>query len=202
MNFSHESESIGGSLYWNSGSGMCYSGQNNATINCDFTTTGLKEEAKNMIGNSVWYLGSGNNSLKINDLYAYERSTKVHDGYGINWTGKIGIVYPSDYGYATSGGITIDRNACLNSEVSRWSDECKNSNWLSKDEDQWTITSVDYENTDFVYYIYSNDSNGGMNYYGTVSLDWVGVYPTVYLKSNVRLVSGDGSSTSPYVLSF
>ena len=57
LNPGHESESAGGSLYWNSGSGNCYSGSNNATTTCDFTSTGLKEEARNMIGDSLWYLG-------------------------------------------------------------------------------------------------------------------------------------------------
>lgn len=44
LNPEHESESVGGSLYYNSKSGTCYNGQNNATISCDFTSTGIKNE--------------------------------------------------------------------------------------------------------------------------------------------------------------
>ncbi len=34
---------LGQSLYYNSTSGKCYSGQNNATVDCDFTSTGIKK---------------------------------------------------------------------------------------------------------------------------------------------------------------
>lgn len=44
LNPEHESESVGGSLYYNSKSGTCYNGQNNATTSCDFTSTGIKNE--------------------------------------------------------------------------------------------------------------------------------------------------------------
>ena len=195
LNPSHEGESIGGSLYWNSGSGMCYSGQNNATISCDLTTTGLKEEARNMIGNAVWYLGSGNESIIPINLYTYERSTIVHNKYDTSWIGKVGVIYASDYGYATSGGTTIDRNTCFNSQVSGWSDECKKNNWLNKEVQQWTITSRNVSDYS-VHYIYPL---GGMNFYGTVSNSY-DVYPTLYLKSNIKIVSGDGSSSNPYIL--
>ena len=35
---------LGQSLYYNSGSGKCYIGQNNAAINCNFTSTGIKND--------------------------------------------------------------------------------------------------------------------------------------------------------------
>ena len=43
LNPGYESESIGGSLYYNNSSGNCYSSGNNGTEACDFTTTGLKQ---------------------------------------------------------------------------------------------------------------------------------------------------------------
>ncbi len=42
LNSGYDSESVGGSLYWNAGIGECYNGQNNAKGSCDFTSTGLK----------------------------------------------------------------------------------------------------------------------------------------------------------------
>ena len=40
----------GQSLYWNSQSGTCFAGQNNATKACDFTSTGIKNDTtRNMI---------------------------------------------------------------------------------------------------------------------------------------------------------
>ena len=45
---------LGQSLYYNSASGKCYSGQNNATVDCDFTSTGIKNaETRNMIAETT-----------------------------------------------------------------------------------------------------------------------------------------------------
>ena len=51
LNPGFESESVGGSLYYNNSSGNCYYAENNATKACDFTTTGLKTNLKNLVGN-------------------------------------------------------------------------------------------------------------------------------------------------------
>ena len=95
LNPRYESEEIGGSLYWNSSSGTCYSGFGNATTNCDFTTTGLKEEAREMIGDTLWYLGGTSNyTSSTNGLtshfYSYERGTTVYSGRDTSWVGKVG----------------------------------------------------------------------------------------------------------------
>ena len=42
------------SLYYNSSSGTCYSGASNTSTTCDFTNTGLKSEARNMIGDTKY----------------------------------------------------------------------------------------------------------------------------------------------------
>ena len=44
LNPIYESETTGGSLYYNSKSGNCYSGQNNATTACEFTGSGIKND--------------------------------------------------------------------------------------------------------------------------------------------------------------
>ena len=58
LNPGYESETVGGSLYWNNKSGTCYSDENNTTTSCNFTSTGIKDKLKNMIGNAVWNTGS------------------------------------------------------------------------------------------------------------------------------------------------
>ena len=46
---------LGQSLYYNSTSGKCYSGQNNATVDCNFTSTGIKNDTtKNMIAETTY----------------------------------------------------------------------------------------------------------------------------------------------------
>ena len=200
LNPGHESESAGGSLYWNSGSGTCYSGSGNATTNCDFTTTGLKEEARNMIDNTVWYLGgsSTNNDVTALMFYERERGTTVYSGRDTSWVGKVGLMYPSDYGYATSGGSTTDRNACLNKELYNWDSsdfsDCKNNDWIFNSSYQWTITPrASYSNR--VFYM---SSSGFVN--GNHTINTNGVRPVVFLKSNIKIVDGDGSSSNPYIL--
>ena len=201
LNPGHESESVGGSLYWNSGSGECYRGPDNATTACDFTTTGLKEEARNMIGDSLWYLGgtssysSASNGL-ASHFYSYERGTTVYSGRSTSWIGKVGLMYPSDYGYATSGGSTTNREACLNKELYNWDSsdfsDCKNNDWFNRG--QWTLTTRTSRSRD----VFTVDSPGSLSSYGVRST--LGVYPVVHLKSNIKIVDGDGSSSNPYTL--
>ena len=61
LNPGYESESVGGSLYYNNSSGNCYSGSDdatNATTLCDFTSSGLKTNLKNLVGNTLWNTGT------------------------------------------------------------------------------------------------------------------------------------------------
>ena len=125
-------ESVGGSLYWNSSSGTCYSLWHNQTTNCDFTTTGLKEEAKNMIGDAVWNLGGSStyNDVTASMFYERERGTDVYNGRPTEWIGKIGLIYPSDFGYATGGESAEERTLCLSTALVNWTSSnykyCKN----------------------------------------------------------------------------
>ena len=80
--------------------------------NCDFTSTGLTEEAREMIGSTKWYLGGFGESpsylwVLTSEWYNYERGTKVYSGHSTSWVGKIGLMYLSDYGYETSTKITL-----------------------------------------------------------------------------------------------
>ncbi len=204
LNPGHESESIGGSLYWNSGSGTCYSGSNNGTTTCDFTSTGLKDEAKNMIGDTVWYLGGASNYTSASNgltshFYSYERGTTVYSGRSTSWTGKVGLMYPSDYGYATSGGTTTDRNSCLNKELYNWDSssysDCKNNDWIFNSAYQWTITPDASRSNG----VFSLNSPGHAYNYTAIRTN-NGVRPVVFLKSSIKIVDGDGSSNNPYIL--
>ena len=205
LNPGHESESVGGSLYWNSGSGNCYSGSNNGTTSCDFTTTGLKEEARNMIGDTLWYLGgtanytSASNGL-TSHFYSYERGTNVYSGRSTSWIGKVGLMYPSDYGYATSGGATTNRNACLNKELYNWNSssfsDCKNNDWLyDSSHIQWALTS----RSSYSHNVFHVNNSGYVNSDGAYNRSY-GARPVVFLKSNITIASGNGSSSQPYIL--
>ena len=179
----------------------------NATLNTnlnsgDYWTNSLSEDAKNMIGDAVWYLGgtsdytSASNGL-TSHWYSYERGTTVYSGRSTSWTGKVGLMYPSDYGYATSGGTTTDRNACLNKELYNWDSvsDCYNNDWIFNSAYQWTITPRASDSYN-VFGLYSS----GYLYNDYASDAYNGVRPVVFLKSSIKIVDGDGSSNNPYIL--
>ena len=190
--------------YWNRTSGECPSGSNGKTTSCDFTSTGLTEEAKSMIGNAKWNLGGVSSESNIasisSSFYTSERGTTVYAGRPTEWIGKIGLMYPSDYGYATSGGSTTNRETCLNTELYNWDgssvSDCKDNDWLyDSSNSQWTITPKS-SNSSGVFFLYraGNVSTYSARSSGTVS-------PALYLSSNVKISGGEGTESSPYQLS-
>ena len=196
--------------YYNRTSGECPYGQNGATTSCDFTSTGLTEDAKSLISNAVWTLGglSGeendpNYSIEANSStwYIYERGTEVYSGRPTKWTGQIGLMYPSDYGYATSGGSIYDRNECLENPLYNWNDidvvleDCYNNNWLEDGVWSWTLTP--WESTSYGIYVTNNRHVDIGFVYGSNYM----VIPVVYLISSVKVTGGDGSSSNPFQLS-
>lgn len=189
--------------YYNRTTGTYYNGSTTAS-NVDFTTTGLKDEAKAMIGDAKWYLGgtadytSSSNGL-ASHWYKYERGTTVYSGRSTNWTGKVGLTYPSDYGYATSGGTTTNRASCLAKELYNWHyssvSDCNNNDWMHKlSRFQWTMTPYS-DSTNSVF----NVIRGGSIY----SISCTGernVWPVVHLKSTVKVIDGTGEQNNPYIL--
>ena len=196
LNPGHESESVGGSLYYDSKSGLCYSTTGNETIICDFTKNGIKNDVtRNMIAETTWNLGGWNTSdIYSNVMYEKERGTTVisnpSDGItrATTWTGKIALPYPSDYGYAT------DLSKCNATLLFYNNTECVNNNWLfniltrnwlltpmlNSSSDAWNIST-----TGFVRSSYYTSTGYGIN-------------PTLYLKSEVEIVSGNGTTDEPY----
>ena len=206
LNPGHESETYGGSLYWNRKSGTCYNDSNNATTSCDFTSSGLTDEAKTMIGDAKWYLGgtsdynSSSNGL-ASHFYKNERGTAVYDSSrSTNWIGKVGLMYPSDYGYATSGGSSKNRVSCMAKELLNWKDnsysDCKNNDWLyNSSTTQWTMSP----RADYSYYVFRVDSTGHVTGYDAF-YTFAG-RPVVHLKSTIKVISGSGTTSSPFILS-
>ena len=197
--------------YYNRTSGECPYGQNGATTTCNFTESGLKDNAKNMIENAVWNLGCvSSNSSNENGYvlattsiwYQNERNTNVYNGRPTEWTGQIGLLYPSDYGYATSGG-TIGRDTCLNISIYQWYDspeinypECFNNSWLYKETPKWTLTP-NLSNSNNIYIL----SGSGRISTNLAYLFSNTVYPTLYLSSNIKIAEGVGTEENPFQLS-
>ena len=189
--------------YWNRTTGNCPSGSNGTTTSCDFSTNGLTEEAKAMIADTVWNLGGSSTSddVTASMYYERERGTEVYSERPTEWIGKIGLMYASDYGYATSGGSTTDRETCLNKELSNWwynsdASYCKDNDWLYNSSNlQWTLTPF-AGNSDYAFLVISDGSVNASSANTTR-----GVSPALYLNSNVKISGGEGTESSPYTLS-
>ena len=196
LNSGYESESVGGSLYWNAKSGTCYNSIKNATTSCNFTSTGLKNDTtRNMIAETTYYTrGHNTSSIFVDTMYDKERvSGTVYSGRSTSWTGKIAIPYPSDYGYAA------DLSLCQQ-QLSSYSDAtCTANNWMKSilaPNGVWLLTPSS-GSASHAWYVYSS------SYVGTSSnvSNADGVVPVLSLTSELDIGSGSGTSNSPYQLS-
>ena len=179
------------------------SGADFTCTSIDFTSTGLKNDStRNAIESVVWNLGGTANYYDSSNglashWYGYERGTTVYSGHATTWIGKVGLMYPSDYGYATAGGATTNRAACLAKALYNWRSnvsDCNNNDYLYKfDYNQWILAPYSSDSND-VFGVFTYGHVGGNDAFATR-----GVRPAAYLKSDILLLGvGDGSSTSPY----
>ena len=186
--------------YYNRTSGNCPSGRNGATTACDFTSTGLTIEAKSMIEDAKWYLGGSSSYKDVTTgmFYERERGTDVYSGRPTSFIGKIGLMYPSDYGYATSGGSTTSREECLAKELYNWDSssysDCKNNDWLFNGSFQWPITP----HSGYSNYVFRVRSSGSVSYH--YANRTYAARPVLYLDSMVEITGGTGTSSDPYTL--
>ena len=182
------------------------SGADFSCTSIDFTKTGLKNDStRNAIETVVWNLGgtadyhSSSNGL-ASHWYGYERGTTVYGGRPTTWTGKIGLMYPSDYGYATAGGATTNRAACLAKELYNWDgsgvSDCKNNDYLYKSSYyQWTLAPY----SSYSYSVFRVGAGGYVDRDG--ANDTNGVRPVAFLKSNISITDvGLGTAESPFQL--
>ena len=174
----------------------------------DYTKV-IKSNYQNMISESVWNIGGNawnnlNNppyGLSLLDQYNKERGTITYqNNRPTEWTGKVGLIYASDYGYAStlaechenlSAGVTYDK---ANDSWDYSNGKCKTDNWLFKSSWYWTLSPYSgYSNGVF----YVRSGGAVLDYGASYSL---GVFPTVYLKSDILIASGTGEKNSPYRL--
>ena len=179
------------------------SGADFTCTSIDFTSTGLKNDlTRNAIESVVWNLGG---TASYNGLashwYGYERGTTVYSEHATTWTGKVGLMYPSDYGYATAGGATTNRAACLAKELNNWDgsgvSDCKNNDYLYKSSYyKWTLAP---DSSD-AFYVFGVDTRGSVsdNFADNGSYS---VRPVAFLKSNISITDvGLGTAESPFQL--
>ena len=106
---------------------------------------------------------------------------------------KIGLMYPSDYGYA-SGKLCSD-----SIPVYSYNDSCKDRNWIFNNLNQWFITSRS-DTGSLAFYL--NSTGTVLTFVqplGGVAVPR-SVRPTFFLTSTTTIVSGTGSIDDPYVI--
>ncbi len=185
-----------------------YDGKNNQKEASRFNA--ISSYSQSMIQTVKWHTGAideDTSTWSLKNMYAMERGTKTGkictSGDECNdnvtrttsWVGKIGLMYPTDYGYAT------DNIECINTNLYEWSEynslNCAYSTWMYDYlGTQPTINPIaSSEKSDLIATIVQ-----GGPIYPVVSANSYGIRPTLYLKANVYVVGGDGTNANPYKL--
>ena len=178
--------------WWNGTSGSYYNNSTTAT-NVNFTNYKLSDKAKSYITTSRYYLGGYNNSSGVmtNQFYAYERGTTRYDtNRPLYWDGMVGLMYPSDFGYAAG-------NSCVTgTDPYNYDGGCKNKDWLNDTSNNQWLMSPHSGYSDNAFHV---RSSGYVGYNHVRSAD--SARPVFYLNSSASISEGEGTSAAPYILS-
>ena len=177
--------------WWNGTSGSYYNWSTTATT-VNFTNYKLSDKAKSYITTSRYYLGGYNNNPPLtNEMYGYERGTlRYNTDRPLYWEGMVGLMYPSDYGYAAG-------NSCVNGTKLYDYDAggCMNKDWLYiLNTDQW-LMSPHFGTSNGVLGV---DNDGQV--YNRSSYVTLAVSPVFYLTSTTSIISGTGTMDDPYII--
>ena len=173
------------------------------TLNDTFYQQLVTNGYGNLIKSLKWNVGSpSSNAVTPKTFYDAEVDKKgPSEAY-------VGLLNVSDVLYATSGPTGGNRtSACLNTNVyassgtNKWSSSgCISSNaivndWLFSGNNEWTVDAS--EGSAKVYRM----QNNGIPLLNTVTGNTSYTRTVVYLKENIKIDSGDGSSNLPYRIS-
>ena len=179
--------------WWNGTSGSYYNNSTTATT-VNFTNYKLSDKAKSYITTSRYYLGGYNSNPPLtNEMYGYERGTlRYNTDRPLYWEGMVGLMYPSDYGYASG-------NTCImNIKLNNYDGECKNKDWL------WMNNSSNYSNgfewliSSLGEVVFTALSSGSVKTFYVKK--GASVRPTFYLTSTTSIISGTGTMDDPYII--
>ena len=178
--------------WWNGTSGSYYNKSTTVT-NVNFTNYKLSDKAKSYITTSRYYLGGYNdtNPPITNEMYGYERGTlRYNTDRPLYWDGMVGLMYPSDYGYAAG-------STCVNgTKLSNYNGGCMNKDWLYiSNTNQWLMSP----RSDISRHVLDVNRGGLVGGYSSISI--LAVSPVFYLSSSASITGGNGTSAAPYILS-
>ncbi len=158
---------------------------------CDFTSTGLSGVYRNMLEEVIWYLGGyPSTDTTASMAYTAERGgvESTAPGVHITYTGNVGLIYMSDYGYAA------EPNSWNTSMGGYTANSIYLSDWLFNGEHQWSMVP-NSSSSSYAWVLNSvGEGRNSRSCYGNE------VRPVLYLNSEVRITSGTGSETEPFLL--
>ncbi|MBQ8892743.1 MAG: hypothetical protein IJ068_07780 [Bacilli bacterium] len=187
--------SVNGTTTYNdwSTSGLMYYLNDENSLNHNSYYDTIEAKYKKFITEATYYLGSVDLDATVSKVYADERGIDNKNNKK-SWVGKVGLLYPSDYGYATSSSLWWETKLSDYKEVENirkvnWMLASLNSGW------NWFISpSFNDSNT-----VIDWSNSGVVNSNGNVTSHSNGVRPVLNLKSDVVFVGdGDGSLNNPY----
>ena len=166
---------------------------------------GLKSSSRSMTGDVVYYLGASNLYGTGEELYTWERGNTVcgecnSDTTKLTWTGKVGLMYPSDeymvYGNGVNETCYIDTHYCSSYRNAQIGWVYKSNILEGQSTPVYTWLLASYSEYEYAFFASSD------GYLGSAGVDITyGIRPVLYLKSSIQILSGDGSEQNPYVLS-
>ena len=199
--------------YWNSaGTNNWNTSSLKTELNGTYLTTlldtsNVNSKLSSAIANAKWHLGGGSssnyNTLTAEGIYTEERNTSaIYSGNPSSIYAKVGLMYPSDYGYGTVGGTTTNRAGCREKAVYDYDTaDCKNNDWLftsqatswGSNKNEWLLSPYSSLSSSATYLV----SSGYVNLTGGNSVDYsqFAVRPSFYLDSSVLKIVGTGDGT-------
>ncbi len=191
-------------MYYGGTTVTCYRDINNTTKTCPTGT--IDETSKSLIDKHTWNTGAIEWGKRTDTLAFYnaERGTKgkiCSSGNNCNdtvtrkttWTGYVALPYVTDWAYASSESVcetNMQKQDSSNAYI------CKNNNWMQRSSYTWYLSPYAFGSSASGAWRVSGD--GGASNDG-VALSYA-VAPSIYLKSNVLIESGNGTSSNPYIL--
>ena len=216
-------------MYYGGAEVTCYGGRNNTTATCPTNkldeiskslidnhtwNTGAIDVTDTTIVNQETF------ALNTVSFYNAERGTKTGkictSGTGCNdtvertteWPGYVGLPYVTDWAYASSeSDCETNMNAGYNATASSLDEAianmaCKKNNWMHHgttrdiEDATWFMSPGAYPDSAGGVWFVLGDGIRGTSDAGKA----LSAFPTIYLKSNILIESGTGTSSNPYIL--
>ena len=155
----------------------------------------LSEDSQEMIDKVKYYTaGHGESRDMAENFYHNERGTAIYESYTINGFNYIGLIYASDYFYTYALGVD---DMCFSNAR-----ECSSSNpltsWMYIGKNEWTIVPHVWGGGLDPFYNFYIGPEGGIGSNASDKLKEARA--TLYLKADIKIADGDGTSNNPYIL--